>query len=90
MLPSMASQLTKPAFVKGLIAAGAKVNYIADIGYRTTPLHDAARMGNAEIVAALLEAKAKVNVRDSSGQTPLQTATDPEIKRIIAAAGGAE
>lgn len=85
-----AIRLDKAHYVRALIAAGAQVNYISDFGYKTTALHDAARMGNREIVTAIIEAKAKVNIRNAAGETPMQTATDAEIKRLIAAAGGTE
>lgn len=42
--------------------------------HRVTPLHLAARNGNAEIVALLLARGANINVRDASGDTPLRLA----------------
>lgn len=54
--------------VRQLIAAGAKVQFIAN---GTTVLHEAA---NAEVARALLDAGASLNIRDSLGGTPLHEA----------------
>lgn len=57
-----------------LLAAGANPS-VADKHDGTTPLHLAARVGNAEAINALVEAGADVSVREKcSGYTPLHYA----------------
>jgi len=62
-----------PAVVRVLVRAGANVNANSGVT-RCTPLHMAARRGNAVVAQALLECGAEANARDSRGQTPLQRA----------------
>jgi ankyrin repeat protein len=65
-----------------LIESGADVN-VQD-GYKNTPLHDAAAMGNVEVVRMLLDHGANIDVIDENGKTPLDYADDePEIKAIF-------
>lgn len=44
-----------------------------------TPLHIAVERGDADIVRALLGVGAKVDVRDSSGSTPLHGALEMQV-----------
>ena len=62
--------------VRRLLERGATVN---ETDYDTPPLHLAVRPGNLEIVRLLLDhgADAQLEIRDSYGLTPLQTATSP-------------
>ena len=57
----------------------------------TTPLHEAARNGSAQTVAALLEAGARVNAVATGGRTPLHEAAaenaDPEVLVALVRAG---
>jgi ankyrin repeat protein len=59
--------------VKMLLAQGVAVS-VSDSLYGSTPLHEAARRGYAEILELLLEADARVAMRDKSGATALHTA----------------
>jgi hemoglobin len=59
--------------VRALVRAGAEVNAPSG-SKRCTPLHVAARRGNTEVAEALLECGADMNVRDSTGVTPLRRA----------------
>ena len=45
-----------------------------------TPLHRAARAGDAERVSALLSGGADVTVRDSRGRTPYLVASSKEVR----------
>jgi hemoglobin len=56
-----------------LIRAGADVNASGGVKH-CTPLHMAARRGNVEVAAALLDCGAQIDARDSQGVTPLQRA----------------
>ncbi len=59
--------------VHALVRAGARVD--ADDGVTgATPLHMAARRGNAVVAKALLECGANLNARDRRGDTPLKRA----------------
>ena len=60
--------------VKSLIAAGTDVNARDKDG--NTPLHYAAKYGNAKVVNALIAAGAHVDARDHQGNTPLAVAVD--------------
>ncbi|CAL1532602.1 unnamed protein product, partial [Lymnaea stagnalis] len=60
-----------------LLDAGADVN---DIGPRiTSALHTASSTCDTEKVQFLIDAGADVNLRDSSGQTPIFRTVDPEV-----------
>ncbi len=61
--------------VRILTGGGADVN-AADGVKRCTPLHMAARRGNAEIAEALIECGADLEARDSLGDTPLRRAVN--------------
>jgi ankyrin repeat protein len=57
--------------VRALVQAGANVN-AQDGVKRCTALHMAARRGNVEVAAALLDCGADIEARDSLGDTPLR------------------
>ena len=85
--------------VKALIAAGADVNkatvphvptlcFARDIRTRgETPLHRAAAYGDAEMIAALIQAGADKSARDAHGESPLTWASwhlrDNAILRLL-------
>ena len=57
-----------------------------------TPLHDAAKAGNAAAISALLAAGADPNAKDKNGETPLHTAASRGHTAAISAllAAGAD
>src|SRR5207245_2705282 len=57
-----------------LIAAGARVNHRQSSGY--TALHEAAAIGNADVVRLLLDSGAQPDVRNTEGQTPADLARE--------------
>lgn len=59
----------RDAIARRLIKAGADVNALTD--RKSTPLHDAARMTNVEVVCLLLKNGADPNGRDKDHKTPL-------------------
>jgi truncated hemoglobin YjbI len=61
------------SIVRALVRAGAPVNTQSG-AKRCTALHMAARRGNMEVAEALLDCGADMNLRDTSGDTPLQRA----------------
>jgi hemoglobin len=61
--------------VTTLVAAGAEIN-AQDAHQRTTALHMAARRGSLTIARALLDSGAIVDLRDSTGDTPLRRAVN--------------
>jgi len=71
--------------VRALIRGGAQVD--ADDGVmRCTALHMAARRGNVEVAAALLECGAQVDARDRRGDTPLRRALNcrkPDVAALL-------
>ena len=64
--------------VTALLEGGADPNASG----KQTPLHLAARH-NPHVVSVLLEGGADPNARDKWGETPLDDATDQNIKEII-------
>jgi truncated hemoglobin YjbI len=71
--------------VHALVRAGARID-AADGVKRATPLHMAARRGNAEITAALLDNGADIEARDSLGDTPLRRAVNcrqPGVAQLL-------
>ena len=57
-----------------LIAAGARVNHRLSSAY--TALHEAAAIGNADVVRLLLDSGAQPDVRNTEGQTPADLARE--------------
>jgi ankyrin repeat protein len=75
--------------VGALIEAGADVNAISQLG-RTPLLIAASANGTADAVRLLLAHRAKVNVTDGAGMTPLTAAAlvdDAEVVRLLVAEG---
>ena len=62
------------ALLRRLIKAGARVNHRQSGGY--TALHEAAAVGNADVVRMLLEAGAQPDARNGQGHTPAELARD--------------
>ena len=69
------------AELQAMIDAGADVNATDYKG--ETPLHEAARYGNAEVIAVLLKAGADVNARDGDGNDPLDFARKHSHTKVI-------
>jgi ankyrin repeat protein len=61
------------SIVRALVRAGAQVNAPSG-AKRCTALHMAARRGNTEVAAALVDFGADINARDIAGDTPLRRA----------------
>lgn len=83
-----------PAAVKAAIAAGADVNAVVGSDNPTLnglqPLNIAAQTGKIETLRALLESKAKTEVRTPDGKTPLMFAAgwgDPQKVKALLDAG---
>jgi truncated hemoglobin YjbI len=75
--------------VRVLVARGSNVNACENVK-RCTPLHMAARRGNLEIAEALLDCGARLEARDSRGDTPLRRALNcrkPQIAELLLARG---
>ncbi len=91
-LYSVANECKVPGaatIVRALVRAGADANAAKGVK-RCTPLHMAARRGNVELAEALLECGARLNARDSQGDTPLQRALNchkPEVVRLLLSRG---
>ena len=51
------------------------------------PLHEAAALGDAALVAALVRAGADPGARDATGRTPLHLAQDAGVAAVLALAG---
>jgi ankyrin repeat protein len=71
--------------VRKLIADAVDVNATGPQG--TTAMHIASENGHAEILAALIEAGAKVDVLDAQRMRPLHLAANAEIARLLIANG---
>lgn len=74
----VANQFVKPdgaRVVRALVEAGAAVDGAGGVK-RTTPLHMAARRGNVEVAAVLLDLGANIEARDSLRETPLRRAVN--------------
>jgi hemoglobin len=78
------------AIVRALVQAGADVNACGGV-QRCSALHMAARRGNAEVAAALLDCGAEINASDARGDTPLRRALNcrkPVVAALLRARGG--
>jgi truncated hemoglobin YjbI len=71
------------AAVRLLVAAGADVN-AAEGSKRCTALHMAARRGNVPVAEALLDSGARLDARDSHGDTPFRRAMNCRKKDVAA------
>ncbi|MGJ5819877.1 ankyrin repeat domain-containing protein [Paludibaculum fermentans] len=69
--------------VRLFVHAGAAVDANAG-AKRCTPLHMAARRGHVEIAAALLDAGAAIEARDSLGESPLRRAVNCDKVQVAA------
>src|SRR5215472_7670381 len=69
------------AHVKLSVENGANPNQSDD--QSRTALHYAAMNGNLQIVAILIKAKAKLDVRDKLGNTPLHLATERNQTEVL-------
>ena len=59
--------------IRFLVGAGAVLSDANPLNGRL-PLHEAAEIGNTEVITALLEMNARVNAQDNDGKTPLAIA----------------
>lgn len=77
------------AEVKRLIAAGANVNDVYGYGDsgRRTALMEAVLHEHADVVKLLIEAKAKLDLKDAECSTALMMTTDPEVIGMLLKAG---
>ena len=76
--------------LKQHIAAGTDLNQRSPDGQKTTPLITAAALGRVQVVKALIEAKADLNLQNKDGSTALHTAAflcHPEIVEALLKAG---
>jgi ankyrin repeat protein len=80
--------------VRKLLASGENVNTVvrsneqASPDWGQTPLHFAARDGNADIAGLLIQAGADVNAQDDRGVTPLHRANEnPQMIALLCDAG---
>jgi hemoglobin len=75
--------------VRALVQAGATVDACDGVKH-CTPLHMAARRGNVEIAAALLDCGADIEMQDSLRETPLRRAVNcnqAEVAALLVARG---
>ncbi|MCA1596180.1 MAG: ankyrin repeat domain-containing protein [Chloroflexi bacterium] len=70
------------ATVTLLIEHGADVNGTGGIG-KMTPLHMAARRGNAAIAEILLDSGADIEAKDTGGETPLRRAVNCRQESVV-------
>lgn len=61
--------------LEGLLKAGAEINAVSADGQ--TPLHRAARSGNAKFVSLLVEHGARLDAKDKDGRTPFDIVANP-------------
>ena len=82
----LASDVSREAYVRGLISEGADVNVKYKDNVGMTPLLLAAANASTPIVTLLIEAGANVNAKNDWGQTPLVAAvknSDTEIVTLL-------
>jgi ankyrin repeat protein len=82
----LASDVSREAYVRGLISEGADVNVKDKDNVGFTPLYLAATNAHTPIVMLLIEAGANVNAKNDWGQTPLDAAvqnTDTVIVTLL-------
>jgi len=75
---------------KALIEAGAGVNYVNRSGGYScfnSPLHNAMRSDETEVIKVLIEAGADVNARDNYGETPLFASRNVRAAQLLIEAG---
>ena len=82
-------QGSRADYIRVLISEGAYVNAKDNTG-RTPLMHAALNSNSPEIFTLLIEAGADVNAKDIMGWTPLMWAHNPEIKKLLKAAGAEE
>jgi ankyrin repeat protein len=73
-------------FARMLLDRRARVD-VPDKNFGYTPLHQAVRMGNIQIVRLLLEHGVDVNARDQRGRTPAQHTPQQEIIQLLSEYG---
>jgi ankyrin repeat protein len=73
--------------LRALLKAGADVNSVDAFG--TTALHRAAMHAQVKAIKVLLAAGADPNVKDQSGRTPRQWASDAAAAQVLLQAEGA-
>jgi ankyrin repeat protein len=78
----LASMRCFPEVVKLLIAKGAKVNLKGTM-FGSTPLHAAAGFGCVKVAEVLLDNKAKTDIKDKQGLTPLGVAQKDKMKAVL-------
>jgi ankyrin repeat protein len=66
-----------------LLDAGADVHAVSQNALTNTPLHAATAGKHSDVAMLLLENEAKSDVVDAGGYTPLQIATQNELKTVI-------
>ena len=71
--------------VKAFVAGGISVNAQDDYGY--SPLHAACSYRNSEIATWLLSQGARVDLKDSDGETALMVCEDPVCADLLLTAG---
>jgi ankyrin repeat protein len=74
--------------IEALVAGGADVNAIGDMG--STPLHEAVETGHTAAVKFLVEHGSRTDVRNAFGRTPLDIAEidgHSEIVTLLADGG---
>ena len=73
--------------IKALLDRGADPNLPAASGYNYPPIVEAAALGQADVLALLLDAGAHVQATNKIGQTALHLVKDTNTARLLVAAG---
>lgn len=66
-----------------LLKAGADVNAVSNNSLTNTPLHAATAGKHAEVALLLLDHGAKTDTTDAGNYTPLQIATENQLKAVV-------